>query len=607
MKKISILFIILSVISLTILFSSCKNECAHEYDAAVPVADCEDVVIDARVCKKCGVKNNAVIQPKGHKFTENKVEVSCTSDGYTLYTCDCGFSYKSDIVSALGHDLRAIVNAPTCEKVGNTQYICRRCDFVYTSDVVKPLGHSFETAVTSPTCTEAGFTVFKCKNCSFEYFSDHMAPTGHSISENVIDPSCLEEGYTLYSCDNCDYEYISDMVPKKEHTYTSEVLREVNCTETGEIKYTCSCGDTYSVSVAPFGHDFIRSVTMPTLSDMGFTEFLCKNCEYGYVGEYRFYSSILKDAYAENDEPLALGIDVSCYNHSTTSGGEFLPIDWQAVSDGGVDYVILKAGSTLRENGTKGGIEVTFEEDYLGAHEAGLDVGVYFYTYAKNVAEIRIDAYLLLSILDGKQFEYPIYLDLEDDSLRGIDKATLNEMCVEFFTILQRAGYYTGLYVNNEWLYNVIDSDIALSKFEIWYARYDGNDNIWNTEKYGLPLGMWQYTDCGALDAFGEIEVDMNIAYKDYPSLIVNGGYNGYDGDVNFADDLLEFVWIAANSLTVRSDPTFDGSDNIVGYATFGERFVVLEKSDAYTKILFNGVEAYISSNTAYISFSPVW
>lgn len=572
-----------------------------------PTASCESETVDSRVCKKCGERNNSAIPPKGHNFSKQTVEASCISDGYTLFSCECGFSYKSNITSALGHDMRSIVNAPGCDKEGNTQYICRRCDLVYTSDTVKPLGHSLEAVVTAPSCTDPGYTAYKCKNCSYEYVTDHVAPLGHKMTSSVIEPTCKDEGYTSCSCENCNYEYISDKVPKKDHVFVPEVLKEVNCTVAGEVKYTCACGEEYSEIVAPEGHDFIKSVTMPTLSDMGYTEFTCKNCEFKYVGDYRFYSSILKDAYAAGSDALAIGIDISHYNHQTTPQGELLPIDWSAISDSGIDYVILKAGSSLRENGTKGGAEITFEEDYLGAHEAGLDVGVYFYTYAKSVAEIRLDAYMLLSLLDGKKFEYPIYLDLEDDSLLDIDKATLNEMCVEFFTILQRAGYYTGLYVNHEWLYNVIDSSTALSKFEIWYARYDGNNNVWDTEKYGRPLGMWQYTDSGVLDAFGDIPVDINISFKDYPSLIVEGGYNGYEADVNFADDLLEFVWISANSLTVRSAPIFEGTENVLGYVAFGERFVVLEKKDEYTKILYNGIEAYISANTKYISFEPVW
>ena len=608
MKKINYLLIAVTLFVLLLAFWSCDKSCEHEYDTSAVAAACDKPITASKACRKCGENVEYTVQPKGHAFKEEVVAATCTSDGYTIYTCECGFSYKSDVISVLGHDFRSSVNAPDCENPGDTLNFCKRCDFVYTSDTVKPIGHKLVATVTAPTCTEVGHTTYKCSECSFEYVSELTLPLGHKILTYTVSPTCTEEGYTQYSCENCDLEYISDRQVKLDHSFSSEIIKNVSCTEAGEVRYTCSCSATYSEIVAPSGHDFSRLVTMPTLSDMGYTEYSCQNCDFEYVGDYRFYSSILNSAYADTSEHFALGIDISCYNHVTNDQGEYLPIDWNAVSDSGIDYVILKAGSTLRENGTKGGEEVTFEDDYLGAHEAGLDVGVYFYTYAKSVAEIRIDAYMLLSILDGKKFEYPIYLDLEDDSLLGIDKGTLNEMCVEFFTILQRAGYYTGLYVNHEWLYNIIDSSTALSKFEIWYARYpsDGN-NAWDNEIYGEPLGMWQYTDLGVIDAFGEDEVDMNVSFKDYPSIIIEGGYNGYDSDVNFTDDGLEFVWILANSLSIRSSNSFVGSENVIGYASFGSRFIVLEKNENYTKILYNGKEAYISANPKYISFTPVW
>ena len=180
-----------------------------------------------------------------------------------------------------------------------------------------------------------------------------------------------------------------------------------------------------------------------------------------------------------------------------------------------------------------GGIETTFEVDYSGARAAGLDIGVYFYTYAKNVSEIKKDAEFLVSILDGKKFEYPIYLDLEDESLADIEPSILTEMCVTFFSILQQNGYYTGLYVNNEWLNNILQTEKMLDLFEIWYARYPKNvtSYVWDVEKYGAHLGMWQYTDKGSLAAIPEIDIDMNYAYKDYPTLIAKLGLNGLESN----------------------------------------------------------------------------
>ncbi len=648
MKKFTFISFAFAVFILSLCLFSCKEaECRHKNMSSVTSdATCTEAGMTVFTCVDCQYTyNDDIVSPMGHSYEKNVIAPTCEQGGYTEYSCSCGYSYVSDHTDAKGHDFREIVNAPDCENTGFTLYVCKTCDFTYSSDAVKPIGHKLTSSVTSPTCEDEGFTTYKCSNCSFEYISDKTEPKGHNISEIVTAPTCLENGYTTFSCSDCSFQYVSnytealthdfsesvtpptctengyttfscnscdfsytaDITPTLSHDYSSEVLTEVNCVDSGEIRYTCACGDSYSEFTRPQGHVFEALVTMPTLSDMGYTEFNCTNCDYSYIGDYRFYSDIVSGAFSDQNDAIAKGIDISVYNHEFDANGAPLPIDWAAVASEGIDYVILKAGSTWRNAGLGGGMDLTFEMDYLGAKEAGLDVGVYFYTYALSVEEIRNDAYMLLSILDGKRFEYPIYLDLEDDSLRHIDKATLSEMCVEFFSILQSAGYYTGLYVNHEWLYNVIDTDIALSKFDIWYARYSGDDGIWNSEDNGDPFGMWQYTDQGALSSFGSIPVDINMCYKDYPSIIVEGGFNGYESNVRFPDDGVEFVWVSANFLTVRSSDDFDSVDNIIAYASFGDRFTVIEKLDGCIKISYLGREAYISANLNYVSFSPVW
>ena len=111
-------------------------------------------------------------------------------------------------------------------------------------------------------------------------------------------------------------------------------------------------------------------------------------------------------------------------------------------------------------------------------------------------------------------------------------------MCLTFFSTLQKEGYYTGLYVNNEFLFNIMQTENMIELFEIWYARYPSDDPLeWNpddlesrvrdTEKYGEHLGMWQYCQSGSLPPIATV-VDFNYAYKDYPTLIKSYGFNGF-------------------------------------------------------------------------------
>jgi GH25 family lysozyme M1 (1,4-beta-N-acetylmuramidase) len=108
----------------------------------------------------------------------------------------------------------------------------------------------------------------------------------------------------------------------------------------------------------------------------------------------------------------------------------------------------------------------------------------------------------------------------------------LTEMCLEFFTILQSEGYYTGLYVNNEFLNNILQTENMIELFEIWYARYPASsDSQWDVEKYGAHLGMWQYSDKGSFASVPDSPLDLNYAYKDYPTLIRQYGFNGYSAE----------------------------------------------------------------------------
>lgn len=542
----------------------------------------------------------------------NTVEPTCTESGYTEYTCDCGYSYITDYISAKGHTYKDTVYAPTCTEPGYTEHTCSVCSYSFSSEQTAPLRHKISSVEYPPSCTEQGYTEYVCYVCDYSYISDYKQSTGHAFSENTVLPSCLEQGYSEFTCQNCEYTYKTNFTPPTGHKYEKEVLSIASCTEPGEERFTCACGDTYSIITSPTGHDFSRKVTMPTLSDMGYSDFTCKNCEYIYRGEYTFYSDILENAYANNSEVLAKGIDISHHNYKMDSEGNYISLDWDAIKAAGVSYVIIRIGDASI------GIDPTFEKSYEEARAAGLDVGFYFYTRAMSVDEISIEANLVVSALRGKQFKYPVYLDLEDETQKSIDSAILNEMCIEFFTILQRAGYYTGLYVNNEWLHNVIDTETALSRFEIWYARYpttaDGEEPAWDVDQNGQHLGMWQYTDSGTIEGIDDMVFDFSFSYKDYPALITDGGFNGYESDVVFQDNGKSFVWVVYDGeIKIRSKSDFFTKDDynssldIIGYAPKGTRFEVVEKNEKYTAIKYNGQIAYISAKPKYISFEGIY
>ncbi len=561
MKNFKIILISTAILALLTLFS-CEKVCEHEYETTSQGQKCDAEVTNSKICSKCGDASYTTLPPTGHTFKETVTPADCTEGGYTEYSCSCGFSYKSEFTSPKGHDFREIVSNPSCDAIGFTTFVCRACDYTYKGDYIDSLGHTLESVTTNADCEKEGFTTYSCDKCDFTYVSDHVEPLGHEYESTKTEPRCTDAGFTTHSCKNCDYSYDSDFTEPTGHTFTSEIKSSADCTKKGETVYSCQCGYSYSEIVAPAGHDFIKNTISPTVSDMGYTEFSCA-CGFNYKGNYRFYSDILDNAYAGNDKVVARGIDISRWNHTVDKNGNFEPLDWEAIKAAGVDYVILKIGSTVRDGGELGGVEPTFEMDYAGAKAAGLDVGVYFFTYSTSVSQIRQDAENVLEWLEGKQFEYPIYLDVEDTkdgSYKPSEIASpiLTEMCLTFFSALQKEGYYTGLYVNNKFLFNVMQTENMIDLFEIWYARYPSSDSVvwdsedlesyvWNIEKYGEHLGMWQFSQTGELSPIST-EVDFNCAYKDYPSLIKNNGFNNYSLPDEFPEEESETEDISENT-----------------------------------------------------------
>ena len=158
--------------------------------------------------------------------------------------------------------------------------------------------------------------------------------------------------------------------------------------------------------------------------------------------------------------------------------------------------------------------------------------------------------------MKGKQFEYPIYFDLEaSSSLINPDNAEetaaerrtrLTECCTAFIDTLREAGYYGALYSNPNWLNNYLSAETLKEYGELWYARYqrdpsstseafasfeilpDDDDFSW-LDGYGGQVGLWQYTQCGVIENCGmDQKVDFNYAFKDYPAMIKKFCLNGF-------------------------------------------------------------------------------
>ena len=195
-----------------------------------------------------------------------------------------------------------------------------------------------------------------------------------------------------------------------------------------------------------------------------------------------------------------MGIDISKHNGN---------IDWNAVKNSGVQYVILRCGY----RGSASGVLVEdqkFKSNIQGATAAGLKVGIYFFSQAVNEVEAVEEASMTLSLIKNYRITYPVYIDVESANGRadGISNAARTSVINAFCQTIRNSGYTPGLYANKNWLTEKINTG-ALGGCKIWLAQYVA------APTYGGRYEMWQYSSRGSIAGI-KGNVDLNVSYMGY-------------------------------------------------------------------------------------------
>lgn len=193
------------------------------------------------------------------------------------------------------------------------------------------------------------------------------------------------------------------------------------------------------------------------------------------------------------------GIDVSAWQGK---------IDWKTVADYGMGFAILR----ITEAGNV--VDSQFENNLAGCNKYNIPVGVYKYSYAMTITEIQREARKVVSTLNGRRIQFPVFLDLEYNNQRSLGSESIHKMADAFREIVEAAGYKFAIYCNVDWYENVICSH--LKKYDFWIARYPANDDGWLQERLRPDFGVgWQYSSKAKIPGISGT-VDRNIFYKDY-------------------------------------------------------------------------------------------
>lgn len=203
-----------------------------------------------------------------------------------------------------------------------------------------------------------------------------------------------------------------------------------------------------------------------------------------------------------DDEDAMFGIDVSKWNKE---------IDWEAVAASGVDFAIIRCGY----RGSKTGALVEdpyFQQNIEQAQEAGVKVGLYFFTQATNQIEAVEEASMVLALCKGQKLALPIFIDTEgaggSGRADGLDVETRTLVCEAFCRTIENSGFNAGVYASKNWYENNLETE-RLEDYTIWLAQYS------REATYEGKYNLWQYTSAGTVEGIGT-RVDLNLCYQEF-------------------------------------------------------------------------------------------
>lgn len=194
------------------------------------------------------------------------------------------------------------------------------------------------------------------------------------------------------------------------------------------------------------------------------------------------------------------GIDVSVWNGS---------INWALIKKE-IDFAILRIGYG-REVSQK---DARFEANYAGCKANGVPVGGYWYNYAKTVNDAKREAQACIKCLNGRKFDYPVWYDIEENSVFATGKANVSKIAEVFCEALKAAGYKVGIY-SSYYTFKTYFTEEVKNKYDIWLAHVGNGGAPLSNTGYPGHKEMWQYSWKGRYSGING-DVDEDWSYVDY-------------------------------------------------------------------------------------------
>ena len=225
-------------------------------------------------------------------------------------------------------------------------------------------------------------------------------------------------------------------------------------------------------------------------------------------------------------------------------------IDWTKVKSEGINYAIIKLGNIYDTDANY--IDSKFEQNYKNAVSNGIKVGVYIYNYCNSTETLKKGTKWAINILNKRNLDLPVYLDMEDKTIATEGKNALTEQCIEFTKLIKQSGHKAGVYANLNWFNNYIDASKFEKDVSVWVAQY------YKECEYKGAYDIWQYTSSGKVNGISG-NVDMNYLYNE-KIIESNSSNNQSEGNSNSDYEKRVKNWQDTMNLDYNCGLAIDGS-----------------------------------------------
>lgn len=348
----------------------------------------------------------------------------------------------------------------------------------------------------------------------------------------------LPTGNYKYIVSACDVNDFSQLLIESNFTVVDDSPSSIFISDANSPE-TLKLGETYSITGGIYSHHALKRVYGGVYTATGeptaqYLDVTTSGNSYDLAAEfdsalhfndlsageytYKIYATDIKD-YSQlliersftvaKPEPVYHGEYAKAIDTSEFQGN----IDWNMVAESGIEYVIIRAGSTYYEDASVLMTDEKFQYNYKHAKAAGLKIGAYVYTSAVSSKEMTANINSLLSIIQGCKLDLPVFLDVEQSNRQiAIGNKALTSLLLTGCNQIRNAGFNPGVYANEDWFSHYVDASVLRkNEIVIWKAAWVNDDPL-NYDHSG-SCSIFQYSETGSIPGIAG-HVDLDLVYN---------------------------------------------------------------------------------------------